>query len=158
MRPVILQTIRLIAKTLTDRENKPMTTQELFNFFLGDVPMADIHYAIRLMIENKTLAKVKHATYVLTDSTRSLDAYTVFKKKIRKPRTPKSIQPVLSFEKQVQKWDEEQSKVDFQELCQKLQNALAKAYVDCDLLEATVAEQRTIIKYLEGKVRETATV
>ena len=158
MRPVILQTIRLIAKTLTDRENKPMTTQELFNFFLGDVQMADIHYAIRLMMENKTLAKVKHATYVLTDSTRSLDAYTVFKKKIRKPRTPKVIQPVLSFEKQVQKWDEEQSKVDFKDLCQKLQNALAKAYVDCDLLEATVAEQRTIIKYLEGKVRETATV
>jgi len=64
----------------------------------------------------------------------------------------------VSLEAQVKKWDEEQAKVDFKELCQKLQNALAKAYVECDLLEATVSEQRTIIKYLEGKVRETATV
>lgn len=158
MKPIVLQTIRLVAKTLIDRDNKPITTKELFNFFLGEVPMENIHYAIRLMLENKTVAKVKHATYVLTDGKRPLDAYTEFKKKTRRPRTPKATQQVLSLEQQVKKWDDEQAKVDFKDLCQKLQNALAKAYVDCDLLEATVAEQRTIIKYLESKVRETATV
>jgi predicted metal-dependent hydrolase len=73
--------------------------------------------------------------------------------------TARKVKPsAVSLEAQVKKWDEEQAKVDFKELCQKLQNALAKAYVECDLLEATVSEQRTIIKYLEGKVREAATV
>jgi hypothetical protein len=73
--------------------------------------------------------------------------------------TARKVKPAaVSLEAQVKKWDEEQAKVDFKDLCQKLQNALAKAYVECDLLEATVSEQRTIIKYLEGKVRETATV
>lgn len=72
--------------------------------------------------------------------------------------TPRKTNPAVSLEKQLEKWDQEQAKVDFQELCQKLQNALAKSYVECDLLEATVAEQRTIIKYLEGKVREAASV
>jgi hypothetical protein len=28
---------------------------------------------------------------------------------------------------------------------------LAKAYVDCDLLEATVSEQKVVIRYLENK-------
>jgi Tfp pilus assembly PilM family ATPase len=75
-----------------------------------------------------------------------------------KDKTPRKKNPAVSLEAQMKKWDEEQAKVDFQELCQKLQNALAKSYVDCDLLEATVSEQRTIIKYLESKVREAATV
>lgn len=72
--------------------------------------------------------------------------------------TPRKTNPAVSFEKQLEKWAEEENKVDFQELCEKLQNALAKSYVECDLLEATVSEQRIIIKYLEGKLRETATV
>lgn len=75
-----------------------------------------------------------------------------------KDKKPRKTNPAVSFEKQLEQWDQEQSKVDFQELCQKLQNALAKSYVDCDLLEATVSEQRIIIKYLEGKVREAASV
>lgn len=158
MKPIVLQTIRLVAKCLIEKQNKPTKTKEIFDSFLGEVPMENIHYAIRLMLENKTLAKVKYATYVLTDSTLPLDAYTALKKKTRRPRKPKAIQQVLSLEQQVKKWDDEQAKVDFKDLCQKLQNALAKSYVDCDLLEATVAEQRTIIKYLESKVRETATV
>lgn len=76
--------------------------------------------------------------------------------KDKKPR--KTSTPIVKLEDKLKEWDEEQRKVDFQELCEKLQNALAKSYVECDLLEATVAEQRTIIKYLEGKVREAATV
>lgn len=158
MKPIVLQTIRLVAKCLMDHENKPMTTKEIFNSFLGEVPMENIHYAIHVMYKNKSLAKVRYATYMLADSTKPLDSYTVFKSKTRKPRKPRSIQPVLNFEQQVKKWDEEESKVDLKDLCQKLQNALAKAYVDCDLLEATVAEQRTIIKYLEGKVSENTSV
>lgn len=78
--------------------------------------------------------------------------------KDKKPRKSNTVTPVVKLEDKIKEWDEEQQRVDFQELCEKLQNALAKSYVECDLLEATVAEQRTIIKYLEGKVRETATV
>jgi hypothetical protein len=158
MKPIVLQTIKVVAKCLIEKQNKPTTTKEIFDSFLGEVPIENIHYALRIMLENKTVAKVKHATYVLTDSKRPVEAYTVFKKKTRKPRKPRSIQPVLTLEKQIKKWDDEQAKVNFKDLCQKLQNALAKSYVDCDVLEATVLEQRTIIKYLESKVRETATV
>lgn len=75
-----------------------------------------------------------------------------------KDKKPRKTNPAVSFEKQLEQWDQEQAKVDFQELCEKLQNALAKSYVECDLLEATVSEQRIIIKYLEGKLRETASV
>lgn len=78
--------------------------------------------------------------------------------KDKKPRKNNSVTPIVKLEDKLKEWDEEQRKVDFQELCEKLQNALAKSYVECDLLEATVTEQRTIIKYLEGKVREAATV
>ena len=78
--------------------------------------------------------------------------------KDKKPRKSNSVTPIVKLEDKLKEWDEEQRKVDFQELCEKLQNALAKSYVECDLLEATVTEQRTIIKYLEGKVHEAATV
>jgi Tfp pilus assembly PilM family ATPase len=68
-----------------------------------------------------------------------------------KDKTPRKKNPVVSFEKQLEKWDAKEQKVNWQDLCQKLQNALAKAYVDCDLLEATVSEQKVIIRYLEGR-------
>jgi hypothetical protein len=68
------------------------------------------------------------------------------------------IKSDLSLVEQLDEWDKSEQKNDLQDLCEKLQNALAKSYVDCDLLEATVSEQRTIIKYLESKVREAATV
>ena len=77
------------------------------------------------------------------------------KPRARKPRTTK---PAISFVAQLDQWDQSEQKSDFQELCEKLQSALAKSYVECDLLEATVSEQRTIIKYLESKVREAPTV
>ena len=68
-----------------------------------------------------------------------------------KDKTPRKKTPAVSFEKQLEKWDAKEQKVDWQDLCQKLQNALDKAYVDCDLLEATVSEQKVIIRYLEGR-------
>lgn len=80
--------------------------------------------------------------------------------KNKKPRKSNTVTPVVKLEDKIKEWDAEEARVqvDFQELCEKLQNALAKSYVENDLLEATVVEQRTIIKYLEGKVRESATV
>ena len=68
-----------------------------------------------------------------------------------KDKTPRKKNPAVSLEKQLEKWDAKEQKVDWQDLCQKLQSALAKAYVDCDLLEVTVAEQKVIIRYLEGR-------
>jgi len=68
-----------------------------------------------------------------------------------KDKTPRKRNPAVSLEKQLEKWDAKEQKVDWQDLCQKLQSALAKAYVDCDLLEATVNEQKIIIRYLENK-------
>jgi hypothetical protein len=68
-----------------------------------------------------------------------------------KDKTPRKKNPAVSLEKQLEKWDAKEQKVDWHDLCQKLQNALAKAYVDCDLLEATVSEQKVIIRYLEGR-------
>ncbi len=68
-----------------------------------------------------------------------------------KDKAPRKRNPAVSLEKQLQKWDVEENKVDWKDLCQTLQNALAKAYVDCDLLEATVNEQKVIIRYLENR-------
>jgi hypothetical protein len=68
-----------------------------------------------------------------------------------KDKAPRKTNPAVSLEKQLEQWDAKEQKVDWQDLCQKLQSALAKAYVDCDLLEVTVAEQKVIIRYLEGR-------
>lgn len=80
--------------------------------------------------------------------------------KDKKPRArkPRTTNPAISLAQQLDDWDKEEQKNDFQELCEKLQNALAKSYVECDMLEDTVSEQRAIIKYLERKVREAAAV
>lgn len=50
--------------------------------------------------------------------------------------------------------------VDLQDLCQKLQNALSKAYVDLEELQQRhnqavvgIAKQEVIIQYLESKLR-----
>lgn len=162
MKEKLAQTIRLVVACLVEKENKPTTTTDIFNTFQGEVAMQDIHYALRVMLQNRHASRIKQATYVLTDSTRPVESYTkIGKKKARKPRQLELIQepkPFVTLEQKIKEWDEEEKKVDFQTLCEKLQNALAKSYVDCDLLEATVAEQRTIIKYLESKVRETPTV
>lgn len=42
---------------------------------------------------------------------------------------------IKSFEDTLKEWDEKEKQVDFKELCQKLQNALAKSYVDFQELE-----------------------
>lgn len=50
--------------------------------------------------------------------------------------------------------------VDFEDLCQKLQNALSKSYVDLEELQQRhnqavvgIAKQEVIIQYLESKLR-----
>lgn len=70
-----------------------------------------------------------------------------------RPKGSTNKKPVGNFEKQLAEWDKKENKVDFKDLCQKLQNALAKSYVDIEVLEQTVNEQVVIIKYLEGKIR-----
>jgi hypothetical protein len=40
-----------------------------------------------------------------------------------------------SFEETLLDWDNEEAKIDLKDLCQKLQNALAKSYVDFQELE-----------------------
>ena len=150
MKPNIIQAVKAIRTSLLANENKPTALQHVFNFNTGDIQMADIHYAARVMCINKDLSRVKQGTYVLTDAAKPVEAYISHtrKKRARKPRT---VNPAVSLEKQIQKWDAEEKKTDWQDLCQKLQNALAKAYVDCDLLEATVAEQKVVIRYLENR-------
>jgi hypothetical protein len=66
---------------------------------------------------------------------------------------------VLTFEKQLEDWDKKEKQIDLQGLCEKLQNALAKAYVDCENFEKDIAiyqseilRRDTIIQYLESKV------
>ena len=61
----------------------------------------------------------------------------------------------ISLQEKLKEWDEP----DFKDLCQKLQNALAKSYVDCEDLEKanfelvrTVTQMQGIIKYLELKL------
>jgi hypothetical protein len=65
---------------------------------------------------------------------------------------------VLSFEKQLEEWDKKEKQVDLQGLCEKLQDALAKAYVDCEKFEKDVATYQSeilrrdvIIQYLESR-------
>ena len=66
---------------------------------------------------------------------------------------------VLSFEKQLEEWDNKEKQIELKELCEKLQNALAKAYVDCEKFEKDIAiyqsqilRRDTIIQYLESKI------
>lgn len=65
---------------------------------------------------------------------------------------------ISSFEQQLEEWDRKQNAVDFKELSEKLQEALAKSYVDAEQLERKVAELRNevaardvIITYLESR-------
>ena len=65
---------------------------------------------------------------------------------------------VLSFEKQLEEWDKKEKQVDLQGLCEKLQDALAKAYVDCEKFEKDIATYQSeilrrdvIIQYLESR-------
>jgi len=150
MQDKIIESIKSIRGCLLANENKPTSVKQVFDSLKGSIPMVDLHYAIRVMTEKRTVARVKQGTYVLTDSKKPEEAYisVIRKRKARKPRT---VNPAVSLEKQLEKWDAEENKVDWKDLCQKLQSALAKAYVDCDLLEATVSEQKVVIRYLENR-------
>ena len=64
----------------------------------------------------------------------------------------------LSFEKQLEDWDNKEKQIDLQSLCEKLQDALAKAYIDCEKFEKDVATYQSeilrrdvIIQYLESR-------
>lgn len=74
-----------------------------------------------------------------------------------KPKATKQTQ-ISSFEQQLEEWDRKQNAVDYKELSEKLQEALAKSYVDAEQLERKVAELRkeiaardVIITYLESR-------
>lgn len=72
---------------------------------------------------------------------------------------PKAKQAhVLTFEKQLEAWDKKEQKVNFKELCEKLQEALAKSYVEAEQLERQITYLRSevgardvIINYLESR-------
>jgi hypothetical protein len=65
---------------------------------------------------------------------------------------------LLTFEKQLEEWDRKQNAVDYKELSEKLQEALAKSYVEAEQLERQVGQLRNevaardvIINYLESR-------
>jgi len=72
---------------------------------------------------------------------------------------PKAKQAeILAFEKQLEEWDKKQNAVDYKELSEKLQEALAKSYVEAEQLERQVGQLRNevaardvIITYLESR-------
>jgi hypothetical protein len=74
-----------------------------------------------------------------------------------KPKVSKQAQ-IVSFNQQLEEWDRKQNAVDFKELCEKLQEALAKSYVEAENLERQivalrneVAARDVVITYLESR-------
>jgi LysM repeat protein len=76
-----------------------------------------------------------------------------------KPKT-KVIKPsqILTFEKQLEAWDKKDNAVNYKELSEKLQEALAKSYVEAEQLERQIAVLQTeisardvVIRYLESR-------
>jgi hypothetical protein len=74
-----------------------------------------------------------------------------------KPKVNKQAQ-IVSFNQQLEEWDRKQNAVDFKELCEKLQEALAKSYVEAENLERQivalrneVAARDVVITYLESR-------
>jgi hypothetical protein len=66
--------------------------------------------------------------------------------------------PILTFEKQLAAWDKKDNAVNYKELCEKLQEALAKSYVEAEQLERQIAVLQTeinardvVIRYLESR-------
>ena len=67
------------------------------------------------------------------------------------------------FKKTIDEWDRmeaEANKVNYEELCQKLQQALAKSFVEAEELEKQIvflrnetAARDVVIRYLEGKIQ-----
>jgi hypothetical protein len=65
---------------------------------------------------------------------------------------------LLTFEKQLEAWDKQEQKVNFKELCEKLQEALAKSYVEAEqlerqitLLQNEISARDVVIRYLESR-------
>lgn len=71
----------------------------------------------------------------------------------------KANEPISSFEETLKEWDRMENEVDFKDLCQKLQEALAKSYVEAEELDKAISYWRNevaardiVIRYLEGRV------
>ena len=65
---------------------------------------------------------------------------------------------ILTFEKQLEEWDRKQNAVDYKELSEKLQEALAKSYDEAEQLERQIAglqneigARDVVIRYLESR-------
>ena len=76
-----------------------------------------------------------------------------------KPKTLK-VTPISDFQKTLNEWDRMENEVNFKDLCQKLQEALAKSYVEAEELEKQIvflrnetAARDIVIRYLEGKIK-----
>ena len=81
-------------------------------------------------------------------------------KKRGRPAKTVPVTTVSDFQKTLNEWDAKEREVDFKELCQKLQEALAKSYCDYEVLERNVALLRDeitcrdiIIRYLENRAK-----
>ncbi len=99
---------------------------------------------------------------VLRAKAEGMSATAVAKARLPKRGRPvgskNKSKPVSSFAQTLKKWDEKEKEVDFKELCQKLQEALAKAYCDIDQLEQHLSYVRNelqardvVIRYLESR-------
>lgn len=65
---------------------------------------------------------------------------------------------VSNFSETLKEWDRMEAEVDLKDLCEKLQEALAKSYVEAEELERMIAYWRNevaardiVIRYLEGR-------
>ena len=65
---------------------------------------------------------------------------------------------ILSFHQQLQEWDRKENTVDYKELCEKLQEALAKSYVESEkldkqiaMLQSEIGARDVVIRYLESR-------
>ena len=74
-----------------------------------------------------------------------------------KPKAVKRTQ-VLTFEKQLEAWEKKENAVNYKELSEKLQEALAKSYVEAEQLERQIAALQNeisardvVIRYLESR-------
>jgi Iap family predicted aminopeptidase len=74
-----------------------------------------------------------------------------------KPKAVKRTQ-VLTFEKQLEAWEKKENAVNYKELSEKLQEALAKSYVEAEQLERQIVTLQTeinardvVIRYLESR-------
>ena len=73
-----------------------------------------------------------------------------------KPKTV-NLSQELTFARQLEEWDKKEKTVNYKELCEKLQEALAKSYVEAEQLERQIAglqneigARDVIIRYLES--------